>query len=106
MSCPHDMALGTCSQCDPFVVQNLRVQLACSDATAKAIDEARNTLTKVLAAQSEEFRKLDRERDELKKHLRRALGKLREIEACNVASELHAIERELDTEALARGEAL
>lgn len=28
MSCEHDMANGTCSQCDPYVVQNLRDELA------------------------------------------------------------------------------
>lgn len=27
MSCEHDMANGTCSQCDPYVVQNLRAAL-------------------------------------------------------------------------------
>jgi rubrerythrin len=27
MSCEHDMANGTCSQCDPFVVQNLRHEI-------------------------------------------------------------------------------
>ena len=32
MSCEHDMANGTCSQCDPYVVQNLRTKLEAVDA--------------------------------------------------------------------------
>jgi hypothetical protein len=36
VSCEHDMANGTCSQCDPYVVQNLRAELAKADGRVAA----------------------------------------------------------------------